>query len=440
MWIHGLPNGFRDAGHEVMVSGPLTEENIPKMIAEFRPDVIIMMGWGPEHTFQRQNWIKKYVHSTDIPLVYWATEDPTFAISFSLPLIQMVKPHFVFTICPSWVKHYNHLGVKAAHLDFGHHASVHRPVESIARYRSSVAVVANAYPNVFEKYPDHYRLTSLETLIRPLLHENIRINFFGRDWDKMKPFLGMDIPREWQYGYLPYPDAHKVYSSSDIMIGLQNYETQVTQRTYEILGSGGFLLTQDTPEIRRLFTPGRDLVVSSSPEETLRLIHHYLEHPEERKSIREQGRLAVSNATYKHRAEYMVSVLREQGILHRDEGVELPGGESAHYELHHVKKGDTLWKIANKYGVSVEQIKKWNRLSSDMIYVDDILKIKERMKEGHEHGGKEKVHHVKKGDTLWKIAKEYGLSVDDIKKWNNLASDMIYENQQLKIDEETERH
>ncbi|MED4751139.1 LysM peptidoglycan-binding domain-containing protein [Brevibacillus choshinensis] len=445
MWIHGLPNGFRDAGHEVKVSGPLTEENIPKMIAEFRPHLIVMMGWGPEHTFQRQNWIQKYVHATDIPLVYWATEDPTFAVTFSLPLIRMVMPHFVFTISPSWVKHYNSLGIKAAHMDFGYHSSVHHPVESLARYRSTISVVANAYPHVFEKYPDHYRLTSLHTLIRPLLQEQIRINFFGRDWDKMKPYLGVDIPREWQYGYLPYTDANKVYSSSDIIIGLQNYKNQVTQRTYEILGSGGFLFTLDTPEIRRLFTPGKDLVASSSPEETLRLIRHYLDHPEECKPICEQGRLAVSNASYRHRAEYMITVLQEGGILTMEDRLELNGENNDEKEkpvIHRVKKGDTLWEIAKQYGVTVEKIKSWNKLTSDMIYVDDCLTVSDVPEEAQDHsdGPKESTHLVKRGDTLWNISKMYGVSVEQLKIWNNLVSDTINENQLLKIeDDETER-
>ncbi|MGG1664034.1 LysM peptidoglycan-binding domain-containing protein [Brevibacillus sp. NRS-1366] len=441
MWIHGLPNGFRDAGHQVMVSGPLTEQNIPEMISEFGPDLIIMMGWGPEHTFQRQNWIQKYAHSTDVPLIYWATEDPTFAVSFSVPLIRMIKPHFVFTICPSWVKHYNSLGIKAAHMDFGHHSSVHQPVESHARYRSSIAVVANAYPNVLEKYPDHYRLISLDTLIRPLVQEKIRINFFGRDWDKMKPYLGVDIPREWMYGYLPYPDANKVYSSVDIVIGLQNYQTQVTQRTYEILGSGGFLFTQDTPEIRRKFKHGHDLVVSSSPQETLRLIRYYLEHPEECNQIREQGRRAVCNDTYQHRAEYMITVLQEQGILQSDDRSEQAGGENdkktddkkEKVEVHLVKSGDTLWKISKKYGVSVEQIKRWNKLTSEMIIVDQQLKIREKATVGSKDDEIEKVYLVKPGDTLWKISKENGVSVEQIKRWNKLTSDMIIVKQKLKL-------
>ena len=105
--------------------------------------------------------------------------------------------------------------------------------------------------------------------------------------------------RSWLHGYLPYPDAHKVYNSAKIVIGPQNQLTQVTQRTYEILGSGGFLLTSDTPEIRRLFKPGKDLVVSRSAKQTRNLVRYYLKHPKQRERIRKQGKITVLRHNYK---------------------------------------------------------------------------------------------------------------------------------------------
>lgn len=386
MWIHGLPNGFRDSGHDVMISGPLTEQNIPEMLGEFQPDLIVMIGWGPEQTPVKLDWIFRHVRQTEVPLVYWATEDPTFTESFTMPLIQRVQPDFVFTICPKHLDYYAERGIKAAHMDFGFHSSIHCPVPAEEAYRTSIAVVANAYPHVFEQYSGHYRLVSLFTLIRPLLHEGMRIDFYGRDWDKMKPYLGMDIPSEWIHGYLSYPDAHKVYSSADIMIGLQNYETQLTQRTYEILGSGGFLVTQDTEAVRSMFTSGKELVAAASATDKLQIIEHYLQHPEKRKEIREQGRRAVSHANYQHRADYMVQVLQEQGLLPQTLATAAGQGQlisyadliRERYEVHDVRPGDTLWKIAQAYGVTIEHIMKENGLTSYDIYVDQYLKIRER--------------------------------------------------------------
>uniref|UniRef100_UPI0011A495B4 glycosyltransferase family protein n=2 Tax=Bacillales TaxID=1385 RepID=UPI0011A495B4 len=79
-------------------------------------------------------------------------------------------------------------------------------------------------------------------------------------------------------------------------------------------GSGGFLITSDTPEIRRLFKPGRDLVVSSSAEQTRELVAYYLKHPEEREKIRKQGKLTVRKHSYARRARYMIRQLRKYKI------------------------------------------------------------------------------------------------------------------------------
>lgn len=154
------------------------------------------------------------------------------------------------------------------------------------RYYAPIALVANGYPKKLSYLPAHFRHQSLNTLIKPLLENNIRINFYGRYWDEMKNILGVDIPRDWIQGYIDYTDANKVYSSSDIIIGLQNLPTQLTQRTYEIMGSGGILLTNDIPIINRLFKGGRDLITSSSPEETIELVKYYLQYPEKRNVIK----------------------------------------------------------------------------------------------------------------------------------------------------------
>ena len=156
---------------------------------------------------------------------------------------------------------YRDKGIPSAHLDFGYHSGVHSPTDVHEEYKVSIAMVANGYPMLYEKRPDHYRFKALRLLLSPFLEENIRIDFWGRYWDQMNHILGKKISNEWNHGFLPYTEANRVYSSADIISGIQNHDTQVTQRTYEVLGSGGFLLTNDTAEIRRLFSPGKDLVV-----------------------------------------------------------------------------------------------------------------------------------------------------------------------------------
>lgn len=386
IWIYGLPYGFIDNGHKIMISGPLTDNNIPRMIKEFEPDLIFTIGWGVENTIIKQKWIYKYVHEAKIPLIYWAVEDPAFIDNWSLKLIRNIEPSFTFTICKDSVEYYKKNGIKAGYMDFGYHQSIYYPTDVNSKYRCSLAVVANAYPDVLDKYPEHFRRSSLETLIVPLLKENIRIDFWGRDWDKMKPYLGQDIPKDWIHGYMPYKNTNAIYNSADIVIGLQNYPSQVTQRTYEILGAGGFLLTHHTPGVTGLFTPGKDLVTSASPKETVEAIHYYLNNPKKRALIRKQGRLTVQEHSYSQRAQEMLKILVDEGILQGDISGDNGKGEIYYYEnytedkynLYIVSPGDTLYGISNKFKVPLNQIIELNNLLSEEILVDQVLKISEK--------------------------------------------------------------
>lgn len=89
-------------------------------------------------------------------------------------------------------------------------------------------------------------------------------------------------------------------------------------------------------------------------------------------------------------------------------------GASAYAEEVTVNKGDTLWSIAQKHEVTVQDIKNWNGLAGDLIHPNDKLDV-----------SPEEIYIVKSGDTLWNIAKTYGITVHNLKKWNQLNSDVI---------------
>lgn len=315
IWIHTLPEGFIDAGHEVEVAGPLTKEKLPEQIAQFRPHMAISIGWGPEQTTASQLLIRTCVKEAKVPHVYWSIEDPAFTQIFSLPLIKNMQPDFVFSQSALTAKEFRSMGIPSEHMDFGYAPKIHCHVPEEEEYKSEISIVANAYPDVLSSQPNHYRHHAIHTLLTSLLEEKIRINFWGRDWDKVLDYVGYEIPQEWIKGYLPYKDANRVYSASTIMLGLQNYPDQVTQRTYEVLASRGFLITCDTPGVRKLFTPGKDLQVSSSPQQTLELVKYYLSRPTECEAISQAGEKSVAGHSYKERAEYMVRVLCAEGIL-----------------------------------------------------------------------------------------------------------------------------
>ncbi|WP_201714966.1 3D domain-containing protein [Rossellomorea arthrocnemi] len=98
------------------------------------------------------------------------------------------------------------------------------------------------------------------------------------------------------------------------------------------------------------------------------------------------------------------------------------GGASASAQDIEVKKGDTLWGLAQEYGTSVDQLMTWNNLGSHVIYPDQELQVSSK-----------EYYTVKKGDTLWGISSLYGISVDSLIGWNALESDLIVPGQELVI-------
>ena len=94
-----------------------------------------------------------------------------------------------------------------------------------------------------------------------------------------------------------------------------------------------------------------------------------------------------------------------------------------------VKKGDTLWDIANKYGTTVSKLKSLNNLKSNVLQVGQTLKVSSS--ETEIIPDDYLVYKVKNGDNLSKIAKEYDTTVSTIMKINNLNSDKLAINQQL---------
>ena len=84
-----------------------------------------------------------------------------------------------------------------------------------------------------------------------------------------------------------------------------------------------------------------------------------------------------------------------------------------------VVAGDSLYKIAQRFGVTVEQLKAWNNRSNNLLYVGDKLNITAQ------HTSTPKTYIVKAGDSLWLIAKKYNVSVAQLKSWNNLSSNFL---------------
>jgi len=103
-----------------------------------------------------------------------------------------------------------------------------------------------------------------------------------------------------------------------------------------------------------------------------------------------------------------------------------PMKRSAEKSYHIVKQGENLGLIAERYNCSITDLKEWNNLSSSTIYPNQKLTVYslEAAEVARAESGTKFVYHtVRKGDTLWDIAKEYdGVTVEQIKRLNNISN------------------
>ena len=178
------------------------------------------------------------------------------------------------------------------------------------------------------------------------------------------------------------------------------------------------------------------------------------------------------DTVYVHRAEELLANCLERPSL---SGSPAPGGATREKITHVVLRGENLYTVANRYGVTAQEIRKWNRLSSNrvargkrlVLYVDNggvsFAAARPKAKEetsataatsagrpvkatpvakpsqttaraSSGAGGKTVSYTVKSGDSLYSIAKKYpGVSTEDLKKANGLSGSSIRPGQVLKI-------
>ena len=107
----------------------------------------------------------------------------------------------------------------------------------------------------------------------------------------------------------------------------------------------------------------------------------------------------------------------------------IPYTTSSTKDTYTVVKGDTLWNISKRLGITIDEIKRLNNLDSNLLYVGQVLKLPT-----YETSTDTNITYiVQKGDTLYSIATKNDITVKELKEYNNLTSDNLSIGQELNI-------
>lgn len=127
---------------------------------------------------------------------------------------------------------------------------------------------------------------------------------------------------------------------------------------------------------------------------------------------------------------------------HLPDDVRLASNQSSTVtRTHKVKSGDTLWDISREYDVTIAQLAAWNNLNKNKpLRLGQKLKIKQASTRIAKTTNRTITYKVRRGDSLSRIAKQFGLSVSDIRKWNKLSGKKyLYPGQKLTLKVDVQR-
>ena len=196
---------------------------------------------------------------------------------------------------------------------------------------------------------------------------------------------------------------------AEVIYALRNNST-LAQSILEEIGSEGQIMRKYYQ--RRLpEDPSKDyyyIIRETAPMQSLLVEYGFIDNANDR--VKLQNDLL----------NYVEAVVR---AIAQYAGVPYTPPEGSGTNFYTVVKGDSLWSIARKFGVTVQALRDANNLTSDTLTVGQLLRIPTTS--GDTGTGGNVTYTVQRGDSLWSIASRYGISVNDLRSANNLTSDTL---------------
>ena len=279
-----------------------------------------------------------------------------------------------------------------------------------------------------------------------------------------RDFWQLQLPRETR-NYVPLLMAVAVMSKDPALFGFEAEEPDRPMRfetaelrgfvslkqTAQVLGVGLETLRRLNPELLRLITPP-----AAAGPYTLRLppgkaeafrrwyaTQPKVDDPELFLYVVQPGDNLKKIASYFGVSQRLIveaNGIRNPNLIKPRQKFYIPAGRApaASGPTYVVRRGDALSSIARRHGVRVEQLRRWNGLSGDLIKVGQSLVVAGRNAPVREarHPAPSAVgqwHTVAAGQTLSHIARLYDVRVERLRQWNGLSDDLIKVGQKLAV-------
>lgn len=285
LFLYSFGASLVSLGQQLFYQATAFEQQLDHIAQQVKPDFVISMGWDhiQSNNYPKSIWAAA-IQKHNWYHVYFAEEDPLHFHNVSSHYVQDVPTHLVLTRGKECVAKYEALGIKSVYLDVGFNQDIHRPLPTHPDYVCDVSVIANV-----QYVWDIFRRACISNLVVPLFDLPYDVKIWGKEWEYASAYYGKPLGPGMHQGLLPFLETPHVYNSSKINICVQSVQDQLSNRTYDILASGGFMLTADTPAVRDRFKPGIHCEVSASPEETREKMAFYLANDRARYRIAKAG-------------------------------------------------------------------------------------------------------------------------------------------------------
>lgn len=261
---------------------------LSRKVESFKPDAVIL---GRHATLLGEERLKKLVRGRYSAFWYFDLRVPP--IQDVLTLGRMVDAMFV-TYLPT-VETYHSLGIaNVMHLPQGMDPELDRPASSIPpRYRCEVAFIGGNSP---------HRDTVLRTMAR-----EYDLQIRGPGWRKAPtdlPVVGGPI---YDRSYAQAVGGAAISLGANSLPDMATQTASASNRMWKVMGCGGFYLGEWVQGIDAFGADGVHCAWYRTPEEGVKLVRHYLNHPEDRQRIAETGRRhAMDHHTYAHRVRLLL--------------------------------------------------------------------------------------------------------------------------------------